>query len=172
METGAWRIFGGQRSSSEAENFHSMCEALGLILPIQKGKRIKKSLNCCIYNIYTSSQPSDLFISCLGLLVLLSELGFVLQTWFFFLTVFRWLLLTLLSSSLHLLFYLLPSSPDKCQLPPSSKVSNHVGEQVGTVELSESVLSVSLLLPPPPSPQRVPFPSSLGESFFKGSSVS
>lgn len=84
METGAWRIFGGQRSSSEAENFHSMCEALGLILPIQKGKRIKKSLNCCIYNIYTSSQPSDLFISCLGLLVLLSELGFVLQTWFFF----------------------------------------------------------------------------------------
>lgn len=58
---------------------------------------------------------------------------------------FSWLLLTLLSSSLHLLFYLLPSSPDKNQLPPSSKVSNHVGEQVGTVELSESVLSTSLL---------------------------
>lgn len=72
----------------------------------------------------------------------------------FFLTVFHWLLLTLLSSSLHLLFYLLPSSPDKCQLPPSSKVSNHVGEQVGTVALSESVL-LSLSFCPPPFPHSV-----------------
>lgn len=67
--------------------------------------------------------------------------------WFFFLTVFHWLLLTLLFSSLHLLFYLWPSSPDKSQLPPSNKVSNHAGEQVGTVELSESILSNSFLPP-------------------------
>lgn len=159
METGAWRIFRGQRFSSEAENFTSMCEDLGLIPPIQKGKRIKKSLSCCI-TIFISPASTAIFLS--------PAWGFLYSLWtwvcltdvIFFLTVFSWLLLTLLSSSLHLLFYLLSSSPDKNQWPPSSKVSNHVGEQVGTVELSESVLSTSLL---PRS-----FPTACALSFLPG----
>lgn len=76
-------IFAGQRCSSETESFISMCEALGLIPPIQKWKRNKEVIKLLYCNIYMLLPAQQSFFyplpwaSCT-----LSELGFVLQTWF------------------------------------------------------------------------------------------
>lgn len=126
----------------------------------KKEREIKKSLSCCIAIFICSSQPSYLFISCLRLHVLFLNLS--LSYRWDFLTMFGWLLLILLSSSLHSLFYLFPSSLDRRQLPPSSKVSHRVREQAKARDLSLYFFLPTFLSPHPRS-----FSSPLGRVFLQ-----
>lgn len=135
-------IFGGQGSSTDA------CERPSAWShPSKKERERKKSLSCYIVTGARSSQPSCLLISWLRHQGLFLNLGLS----YLHLSDHIWLAFTypFFSSSVHCLLCLVPSSLDKRQLPPSSKVTMWDRKLEQQICQSLSPLLLSVCLPSP-----------------------